>query len=120
MVSAERVADLGTRLADLGTDADAHILYEEVLRTANKFLHNCRHFPMDLLKAEDPSYTELATIMRRIAIIITVLADSFDPMMGQKAVDYCNLMSRMGIAIDKGDQVELDALTAEMQRKPGA
>jgi hypothetical protein len=74
---------------------------------------------MDLLKAEDPSYSELAAIMRRIAIIITVLADSFDPMMGQKAVEYCNLMSRMGIAIDKGNQVELDGLVAELQRKPG-
>jgi hypothetical protein len=96
-----------------------HVLYEEVIRTSNYFLHNCKNFPMEVLKAEDPSYAELASGMRRLGAIIRVVADEFDPMMGQKAFEYCELMTNMGIAIDAGDQVVLDALISELQRKPG-
>jgi hypothetical protein len=104
----------------LVNDGHAQTLYEMVLQTSNMFLHNCKGFPMEILKAEDPSYTELAKIMRRIATIITLLADDFDPMMGQKAGEYCNLMTKMGIAIDNDDQIELDTLVIELGRKPGS
>ena len=103
----------------LENHGSAHILYETVIRTSNSFLHNCKTFPMDMLKGEDPSYAQLAKMMRRVATIITLLADSFDPMMGQKAAEYCELMTKMGIAIDNSDQVDLDRLVVELQRKPG-
>lgn len=38
----------------------ASTLYERVLQTANYFLHNCRSFPLDMLKTEDPSFKDLA------------------------------------------------------------
>jgi hypothetical protein len=74
---------------------------------------------MEILKGEDPSYAELAKMMRRIATIITLLADSFDPMMGQKAAEYCELMTKMGIAIENSDQKALNVLVCELERRPG-
>jgi hypothetical protein len=97
----------------------ARALYGEVLRTSNHFLHNCGHFSVEVLQDEDPSYADLAKVMSRIAVIITLLADEFDPMMGQKAFEYCELMTRMGIAINEGNQVVLTQLTAELARRPG-
>lgn len=97
----------------------AQELYDAILRTANRFWHNGKHFTVEMLKAEDPSYTEVAEIMKKLSVIITVLADDFDPMMGQKAFEYCELMRRMGVAIQNEDQIELTKLVDELDRRPG-
>jgi hypothetical protein len=97
----------------------AEQLYDEVLRTSNYFLHNCKTFPLGILKGEDPSYSELALGMKRLAVVITLLAVDFDPMMGQKASEYCELMSQIGLAIEKSDEVSLQALVSELEKRPG-
>lgn len=74
---------------------------------------------MSVLQDEEPSYTEAAKQMNRIAAIIHIVADELDPMMCQKALEYCELMTAMGVAIDKGDRLALSRLVAELQRKPG-
>jgi hypothetical protein len=98
---------------------DAQRLYDVILRTANKFLHNCKHLPIAFLQGETPSFTELAQVMRRIAAIIRILVDDFDPMMGQKAHEYCELMISMGVAIDSNDRLGLNRLVGELERRPG-
>ncbi len=99
--------------------AAAKHLYDKVLQTANHFMYNCKHFSISVLQDEDPSYAEVADIMDKVAGIITLLADEFDPMMGQKAIDYCDLMKGMGAAIRRGDELQLARLVAELERKPG-
>lgn len=97
----------------------AHALYEQILRTSNYFLHNCRAFPLATLKGQDPSYSEIAQGMKRLAAIISVLAVDFDPMMGQKATEHCDLMSQIGVAISNGDNEALARLVTELERRPG-
>jgi len=107
------------RTAKLETSENAQRLYNLVIQTSNQFLHNCKHFAIEVLRTETPTYAEVALLMRQVAGIIEVLADDFDPMMGQKAHEYCELMSQMGVAIDCGDRVALSTLVAELERKPG-
>jgi hypothetical protein len=57
--------------------------------------------------------------MKELSGIITVLADDFDPMMGQKAFEYCELMSGIGVAIERFREVRLLRLVAELERRPG-
>lgn len=102
---------------DNRVSADA--LYEIVLRISNRFLHNCRHFSIEILKLENPTYAEIAVLMKKVAVIIATLADDFDPMMGQKAHEYCELMHRIGIAIEQGDQIALEKYVRELDRRPG-
>lgn len=97
---------------------EAQELYDLVLRTANEFLHNCKHFDIEILAADNPTYAEIAQVMEKLAAIIGVLADEFDPMLGQKAIDYCSHMKKMGLAIKNGNEVELSNLVTELERRP--
>lgn len=94
-------------------------LYDEVLRTANYFLYNCKGFSVEILKMERPTYAEIAETIRKAARAIIAFMDDFDPMMGQKAHEYCELMSKIGVAIDNCDQVALHRWLSELERKPG-
>lgn len=98
---------------------NATILYDSVLRVSNQFLHNCRLFTIEILKLENPTYAEVAIIMKKVAAIIATLADDFDPMMGQKALEYCELMHRIGVAIEQDDQIALERYVEELDRRPG-
>lgn len=111
---ADGLKDNGT-----GTAVDPKIIYDQIVRTSNQFLHNCKGFSVEILRLEQPTYAEVAEIMRRLARLVVVLSDDFDPMLGQKAYEYCDLMHRMGIAIENGDQVALERWVKELERKPG-
>jgi hypothetical protein len=106
-------------IAKLETSGNAQSLYYLVIQTSNQFLHNCKHFAIEVLQTERPTYAEVALLMKQVSGIIEVLAADFDPMMGQKARDYCELMSLMGVAIEAGDQVRLTTLVTELDRRPG-
>jgi hypothetical protein len=103
----------------LEASENAQMLYFEVIRTSNYFLHNCKHFAIEVLQAERPTYAEVAAIMKQLSGIIEILAADFDPMMGQKSRDYCELMSLIGVAIEVGDRVALTTLVTELERRPG-
>lgn len=105
--------------AKLEASENAQNLYYLVIQTSNYFLHNCKHFAIEVLQAERPTYAEVAVLLKQVSGIIEVLAGDFDPMMSQKACDYCELMSQMGVAIEVGDRVALTTLVAELERKPG-
>lgn len=108
------------RLTDdtVDTKTRAQHLYDGILRTANRFLYEAKGFSVEVLKWENPSFAEVAEISARVAEIITLIADDFDPMMGQKATEYCELMRKIGVAIDKDDQVALDQALVELERRP--
>jgi inactivated superfamily I helicase len=93
-------------------------LYEMILQTANRFLRNANMFELSALRDHNPSYDEIAKIMKELAKTITDLADEFDPMLGQKAIDYANCMHQMALAIRKDNEVELSNLVANLQSKP--
>lgn len=96
----------------------AKALYAAILETAGHFLHNAKHFSIDVLQDEDPSYGDVADIASQIADFVYILADDFDPMMHQKAQDYCFLMKGMAKAIKDGDGEELDRLTEILEKRP--
>jgi hypothetical protein len=99
--------------------AGAQRLYEMVLQTSNIFLHNCKHFAIEILQGEDPSYAHIAQRATQVVGIIRVLSDDFDPTMGQKAHDHCELMVHMAVAIDNSDRIGLRNLVTEMERRSG-
>lgn len=99
--------------------ARAQHLYEIVLRVSNHFLHNCKTFSIEVLQLDEPTYAELAQIMKKAAGIIELLVDEFDPMMGQKAHEYCELMRLIGVAIEQDDEIGLRRHLVELDRRPG-
>lgn len=102
----------------IDTRTRAQHLYDGILRTANRFLYEAKGFSVEVLKWEDPSFAEVAEISTRVAEIITLIADDFDPMMGQKATEYCELLRKIGVAIEEDDQVALDQALVELERRP--
>lgn len=96
---------------------DAEKLYGMIKDTANHFLHNAKHFSVELLSEDNPSFEELADIMARVAKIIWALADDFDPWLCTKAFDYSDLMQKMGAAIKNKDQDELTKLTEILDKR---
>lgn len=99
------------------TNINPQELYFKILEHAGAFLHNSKRFSVDVLAEDDPSYETIAELMQNLATIITVLAEDFDPMMGEKAIDYCSIMKKMGIAIKNKDQNVLSKLVCELDKR---
>ncbi len=51
--------------------------------------------------------------------MIRVIADGSDPMIVGKADEYCDLMLKIAVAIEEQDEVQLNSLVNELERKPG-
>lgn len=97
---------------------DARQLYEDILQTANKFLRNAQQFEVSVLQDRDPSYEELASIMRKLASLIHDTLDEIDPMLAHQALEYTTFMEKMALAINQDEQERLNELTAELDKKP--
>ena len=95
------------------------VLYGRVVQVSNRFLHQCKTFHITVLALEDPSFEEIAAHTTQLAEIIRALADDSDPLIAHKATEYCELMTKIGVAIRNGDEVKLSALVEELARKPG-
>ncbi len=93
-------------------------LYNLVLQTANKFLHNAKHFKIEILQEEDPTYEQLAEVIDQACKIITSLSEDVnDPLTGQKAYEYCSLMKAMAVAIKNSDETKLDEIVKDLDRR---
>lgn len=99
-------------------EEEAEKLYFRILEIANEFLVNAKAAKVELLAKENPTYESVAELANEIAKFLWVLSDDFDPMMSQKAFEYCHLMSNMGKAISEQNQDWLDELVAELDKKP--
>ena len=95
----------------------AQELYILILETALYFLTNAKKFDLHSLQQENPSYEELGKLAKRVAGMITLLVDDFDPMLHQKALEYASLMADMGKAITDGDEDKLGRIVDELDRK---
>jgi len=96
----------------------AEELYELILQTSNQFLKNAS-LDIKVLQSHNPSYEEVAKLMRRLAIIIHELSDDFAPMLAQKAIDYVCIMEKMALAIKNDDPVTLSEQVGILSKKPG-
>ncbi|MCE8023468.1 hypothetical protein [Billgrantia aerodenitrificans] len=96
----------------------AQELYLKVLEVANHFLRNARQFEVSVLQGHNPSYQELAKIMRQVSAIVHNLVDDIDPMMAHQAIEYTTIMEKMALAITEGDQEALDSLADQLDGKP--
>jgi len=99
-------------------DNQAQELYFKILQVANRFLRNARQFEVSVLQDHNPSYEELAKIMKHIAGIVHNLMDDVDPMTAHQALEYAMIMEKMALAINEGNQHELDSLTNALDKKP--
>ena len=93
-------------------------LYERILETANYFLASAKLFSIETLQEADPSYAELAKIMKSLAVFISTFGYEDDPSLAGQANDYVYLMGAMALAINNSDDSELERLTQELNKKP--
>ncbi|WP_336275287.1 hypothetical protein [Vreelandella indica] len=96
----------------------AQELYLKVLEVANMFLRNAQQFEISVLQGHNPSYAELAKIMRQVSGLVHNLVDDIDPMMAHQAIEYTSIMEKMALAINEGEQQTLDLLVEQLDQKP--
>lgn len=118
LFAASHLDTMDTKARMIENERYAQALFDAVLQTANQFLHNCQHFSISILAESNPTYAEIAELMGKLSKIILALADDFDPMLCQKAFDYCLLMKNIGEAIKNLDEDALSKHVVELQRKP--
>lgn len=96
----------------------AYQLYSKILQTANRFLRNAQQFEISELQNHEPTYDEVAKILRQVSGIVHGLVDDIDPMMAHQAIEYTSIMEKMAVAIHNSDQEELNSLTKRLDEKP--
>ena len=97
---------------------DAQELYVLILQTANKFLRSAQLFEISVLKDFNPSFEELARIMRQVADVVYTLSHDDDPWLAQKAIEYVDIMHHMALAVIGEDELRLKELVRELDEKP--
>lgn len=94
-------------------------LYEYVILTSSRVLHNAKNFSIAVLKLEnDPTYTEIAEHMEEITAIINLISDDFDEdFTAGKAKEYSDCVTKIANAIVEGDEEELSRLVEELDKR---
>lgn len=91
-------------------------IYEAIIAGANRVLRNCKTFSIEVLKLDDPSYTEIASHLRKLSEILEELDDDRD-LRVTKALEYTNHIRLIADAIDTGDQAVLDRHVEALDRR---
>ena len=93
-------------------------LYSGIIQAANKFMFNAKNFHISVLKLENPTYAEVASDIRKVASIVSILADSIDDnLTGGKAIEYAEYMEKIATAIDKEDVETLQQAVSELEKR---
>lgn len=101
------------------TELDRHLvdrIYDTVLVGANKVLRNCRMFSIEVLKLDDPSYTQIASHLRKLCEILEDLDDDTE-LRVTKALEYANHIRLIAAAIETGDEDGLNRHVEELNRR---
>lgn len=97
-------------------------VYQELLGTTNRILHNCKSFEISVLQLEDPSYEQIADQLGEASDILWSISDHFpdDPdgmHLAFKASDYAQIVKNIAKAIRSADKDELKKLVSELDRR---
>lgn len=96
-------------------------IYEKVILESSKVLRNAKMFSIDILKQEDPSYSEMAEILHKVCNLIDHLVETNGLVEHEwtcvKARDYSKFVADVAKAIAEDDEVELERLTEEMDKR---
>lgn len=105
-----------TRTADL-----VEQMYARVLQTVNRILHNARHYKIEVLQLENPSYAEIAGHLKQMCQLMEVLANDLPEMAGanhvytvSKAHEYTEYVIKIAEAITKDDAESLNKICEEL------
>lgn len=91
-------------------------VYNAVLAGANKVLRNCKKFPMEVLRLEDPTYSQIAEHLRTLCDLLDDLDDDSN-LLVTKAREYANHVRGIAASIDMDDQELLDRLVADLDKR---
>lgn len=94
----------------------AEELYAHILQVANRMLRNSKRFSIEILKLEDPSYTEIANQLRELCEILEVL--SKEEYTVHKAYEYAHNVRDIATAIQSGNEEELKRHVNDLERRP--
>jgi len=93
-------------------------LYSGIIQAANRFLFNAKNFHISVLKLENPTYAEAAADIKKVASIVSILADSIDDSLtGGKAVEYAEYMEKIAAAIDMEDIEILTKAISDLEKR---
>lgn len=101
-------------------ELDDHIkeLYNLILQAANKFLHEGMNTPIEFLAEENPTYETIAELIEDVRKVIHANLFDFDPSLASQAIDYCDLMLKIGKAIAAKDADALQTHCDTLHKKP--
>lgn len=94
-------------------------LYDLLLTTANRFLHQAKNFSISVLQLENPTYAQIAKQFREVAELIDLLAKQVDDAItGDKAKEYISCMEGIAKAIEDDDSEALDRFVQLLDKRP--
>ncbi|WP_062269486.1 hypothetical protein [Endozoicomonas arenosclerae] len=108
------------------SEVDSHhalvqAIYDKIIQVSSRVLRSAQTFNIDILKLEDPSYTEMAASLEKVCNLIEHLIKTHDLETHEwtltKARDYTEFVANVAKAIAADDEVELERLTKEMNTR---
>lgn len=102
-------------------------IYQEVLHTVNRALHNARKYKIEILQQENPSYSEIAKGLKKACDLMDLFADDIAAGGGNdgeavhtvsKAREYTYCVSKIAEAINANDEEALENWCKELERRP--
>ena len=93
-------------------------LYDNILQVANRLLRNSKMFSIEVLRLENPSYTEIATQLRELCGILETLSNEDEEFTVAKAYEYARNVKDIAEAIENGDEEELQRHVEALDGRP--
>jgi len=98
-------------------------IYSEILQVANRVCRNCKHFNIEILQIENPSYSEIAKQMWEVSAIISSISSNFPDdaeafRVECKAKEYAQNISDIGKSIENGDEEALKLFVSALDKRP--
>lgn len=94
-------------------------LYNSLLHTANRFLHQAKNYSISVLRLENPTFAEIAKQFREVSDLIKLLAHQVnEPLTGDKAEEYIRCMEGIAKAIEDENKEALESFVKHLDTRP--
>jgi hypothetical protein len=103
-------------LAD-NLDSDVLELIERILGRANQFLVHAKHYEIEFLYSQNPTYEEIASHLNTAMQNVQAIIFGVDPHIAEQIGEYCWWMTKIGAAIKARDPDKLRAHCEGLDKK---
>ena len=96
-------------------------IYDKIIIESSRVLHSAKLFSIDILRQEDPTYAEMAKALHLVCDMIDLLVEHANLKEHiwtcSKARDYAQFVANVAKAIEEDDDVELQELVKQMDKR---